>query len=192
MQDWYTADLHLGHGKVAEHRGFDNVGEHDELILHNLNDICQPGRRIWILGDVTSGKDEDKAWEKLAQISQNKWCSFHLISGNHDSSHPMHRNSHRNRLATPFETIDSMGTFRHNRAKVMLSHFPYAGDRGEDRYPEYRLRDTGAPIIHGHTHSTEKVSRSSQGTLQICVSLDAWGMKPARKEDLTKIINEEN
>lgn len=41
-----------------------------------------------------------------------------------------------------------------------MSHYPYArsGDgpeRESNRYGEYRLRDTGMPLIHGHTHQGE-------------------------------------
>jgi calcineurin-like phosphoesterase family protein len=41
----------------------------------------------------------------------------------------------------------------------MLSHFPYKGDhKPGDRYPEWRLRDEGLPLLHGHVHSAFLIS----------------------------------
>ena len=194
MTDWFTADLHLGHQKVAEHRGFNTTEEHDEMILTNLVTALKHGDRLWVLGDISGGKTEEYALGELYDTRMGYGFELHLISGNHDSIHPMHRKSHvRNEFGFDFvfRSFDSLGTFRHRRDKVMLSHFPYVGDRGTDRYPEYRLNDVGVPIIHGHTHSTVPISRSPKNTLQVCVSLDAWDMKPVSKETLTKMIDME-
>lgn len=192
MTDWYTADLHLGHDKVAQLRGFDTTTHHDYHVLDTLTDTLQPGDRLWILGDLSGGRGEGEALDHLTALSDQAGVELHLIAGNHDSIHPMHRHSEdkHDTFREVFASIDSMGTFRHARDKVMLSHFPYEGDRDEERYPEYRLRDWGKPLVHGHTHSSQKVSHSGRGTIQVCVSLDAWGMKPASKEDIVKLINE--
>ena len=189
-QHYYTADLHLCHEKVAKIRGFESALPHDIAILSALMETLKPGDHLWILGDVSGGKDEISALHLLRSVVNTCDTRLHLISGNHDSIHPMHRRSElaHARFKNVFSSIDSMGTFRHNRDKILLSHFPYAGDRGEERYPEYRLKDTGKPIVHGHTHSREKVSYSDKGSLQICVSLDAWGLKPVPKHELVKLI----
>ena len=191
-QHYYTADLHLCHEKVARIRGFDSVPEHDYAVIKALSKVAHSGNQIYILGDISGGGRESTALGALALTFIHKDADLHLICGNHDSFHPMHRHYAKNResalLNAAFKTIDTMGTFRHNKDKVLLSHFPYVGDRGEDRYPEYRLNDTGRPIVHGHTHSSEKVSYSDKGSLQICVSLDAWGLKPAPKHELVKLI----
>ena len=191
-QHYYTADLHLCHEKVAKIRGFSSTHEHDEAVLKGLEEIAHSGNQIFILGDISGGKHESDAIDQLVLATTSKNVDLHLIAGNHDSAHPMHRKYTKSRMwevpSYLFSTTDTMGTFRHNKDKVMLSHFPYTGDRGEDRYPEYRLKDTGKPIVHGHTHSSEKVSYSDKGSLQICVSLDAWGLKPAPKHELVKLI----
>ena len=191
-QHYYTADLHLGHEKVARIRGFDSVPEHDYAVIKALSKVAHSGNQIYILGDISGGGRESAALGTLALTFIHKDADLHLICGNHDSFHPMHRHYAKNResalLNAAFKTIDTMGAFRHNKDKVLLSHFPYVGDRGEDRYPEYRLNDTGRPIVHGHTHSSEKVSYSDKGSLLICVSLDAWGLKPAPKHELVKLI----
>ena len=191
-QHYYTADLHLRHEKVAKIRGFNSTYEHDEAVLKGLEEVAHSGNQIFILGDISGGKHESDAIDQLVLATTSKNVDLHLIVGNHDSAHPMHRKYTKSRMwevpSCLFSTTDTMGTFRHDKDKVMLSHFPYTGDRGEDRYPEYRLNDTGKPIVHGHTHSSEKVSYSDKGSLQICVSLDAWDMKPVPKHELVKLI----
>ena len=191
-QHYYTADLHLCHEKVAKIRGFSSTREHDEAVLKGLKEVAHSGNQIFILGDISGGKHESDAIDQLALATTSKNVDLHLVAGNHDSVHPMHRKYTKSRMwevpSYLFSTTDTMGTFRHNKDKVMLSHFPYTGDRGEDRYPEYRLKDTGKPIVHGHTHSSERVSYSDKGSLQICVSLDAWGLKPVPKHELVKLI----
>lgn len=194
VQHYFTADLHLCHEKVAKIRGFDSVPDHDYSVIKALSKVAHSGNQIYILGDISGGGRESTALGTLALTFMHKDADLHLICGNHDSFHPMHRHYAKNResalLNAAFKTVDTLGTFRHNKGKVMLSHFPYAGDRGEDRYPEYRLNDVGKPIVHGHTHSENVVSYSDKGSLQLCVSLDAWDMKPVPKHTLATVIDD--
>jgi calcineurin-like phosphoesterase family protein len=71
----------------------------------------------------------------------------------------------------------------------MLSHFPYEGDHfDEDRFDDVRATDSGLPILHGHTHSSNVISYSSKGTLQIHIGVDSWGFRPVSYERITEII----
>jgi calcineurin-like phosphoesterase family protein len=36
---WLVSDLHLGHRKVSRLRGFDDVDEHDRVVLGNLRAV---------------------------------------------------------------------------------------------------------------------------------------------------------
>lgn len=80
----------------------------------------------------------------------------HLISGNHDRTHPMHRKAH---VAIPkyaeyFQSIQSSARHRLNGTEMLLSHFPYSGDHtSEERYAQWRLPDYGVPLLHGHVHA---------------------------------------
>lgn len=193
MIDYFTADLHLRHEKVAKIRGFENSRDHDLAVMQNIIETVKPGGRLWVLGDISVRRSEDQAIFDLSMAKLSFGSEIHLISGNHDSFHPMHREYFKGRKSVnslaAFDSIDTMGTFRHRKEKVMLSHFPYEGDRGTDRYSEYLLKDTGKPLVHGHTHSPHKVSFSEKGTLQVHVGLDAWKLKPVSKADITKIID---
>ena len=51
-----VADLHFGHEKVAELRGFSSVEEHDQKILGQLQRVPKYDTII-VLGDISSGKN---------------------------------------------------------------------------------------------------------------------------------------
>lgn len=163
---YYTSDLHLGHALVAETRGyFGDVSEHDTAVLDSLRDELNPkGDQLWILGDLSGGSKRmtERALDLLAALPFPK----HLILGNHDPGHPMHRDAWKwqRRYLDVFESIQpfarqrfTVDDFRH---EVMLSHFPYDGDHTEEaRYSQYRLRDCGRWLLHGHTHSRGRGAR---------------------------------
>jgi len=110
----------------------------------------------------------------------------HLIAGNHDRCHPMHRDAHnwQRRYLEVFDSVQSFARRRIAGRQVMLSHFPFSGDHTfEDRYTQYRLRDEGAWLLHGHTHSMSK----GEGR-QIHVGADAWGMAPVSLEVIEKMV----
>ena len=76
---------------------------------------------------------------------------------------------------------------------INIIHYNDDGDHTEEeRYDQFRLRDLGTTLLHGHTHSDQRVSRSSNGTLQIHVGLDAWGLKPVTLHQIKTIMEENN
>lgn len=194
MTDYYTADLHLGHDRVATLRGFRTTQQHDDTIINNLVTTTSPGDTIWVVGDVIGhSSSEDYALSTIMANVPDR--TLHLIAGNHDPVHPNSSKSHKKMSdwLTVFDTVQSQAVAKLNSGRVIVSHFPYNGDHvrtdgtTDDRFQQWRVRDLGATIIHGHTHSTEKVSRSIVGTPQICVSVDAWGFHPVSKNDLNII-----
>ena len=158
---FWVADLHLGHAKVAELRGFASVREHDTHILSQLARLDE-WDTLWVLGDVTGGKSTRDEDEALALLQQLVPARMHLIPGNHDSASATHRGA-ENEQARWLETFASVQQFarvRLHRQNVLMSHYPYArsGDgpgRPGSRYNEYRLPDEGMLLIHGHTHQSE-------------------------------------
>lgn len=156
MARYWIADLHLGHAKVAELRGFDSIEDHDEAVLKPLHRLCWDDE-MWILGDLSSGRPEgeEAALNALLECPPRK----HLIAGNHDSVSSTHRHGYRQqrRFLEVFDSVQQFGRVRLHGRDVLMSHYPYArsGDgpgRGPARYAEYRLPDEGLPLIHGHTH----------------------------------------
>lgn len=182
---YFTADLHFGHDLVAGHRGYDEVGDHDEMIVQVLIDTLPERSTLWILGDAMGwGSHRDHALSLLQEVQSHTGATMHLIPGNHDTCHPMHRNAQKEqqKYLHVFDSVQAFAKIRHNRQDVLLSHFPYAGDHTvEERFHQWRLRNYGQPLIHGHTHQTAPIDASRPH--QVCVSWDAW-VRPAKLHEV--------
>lgn len=199
---WLTSDLHIGHRKIAEIRSramdlndviLDRYGTqpHDETLAMHWDESVGNDDVVWVLGDISSGT-------RMAQFGALEWIKRrpgikHLIAGNHDSVHPLHRDSHK-WFPAYMDVFDSVqmaakrrvGLATGSHVTVLLSHFPYAGDHlGVDRYPEWRLRDAGHYILHGHTHGD---AIDSWHPKQIHVGLDAWDFKPVPLDRVHQIV----
>lgn len=186
MTVYFTSDLHLGHGFVAALRGFETAENHDEaLALNWAATVRKKDDIVWVLGDVTLNRFSRRAcwFEGLPGRKR-------LILGNHDRAHPMHRDAH-NHLAEylgVFEYVSTAGRARIAGQDVLLSHFPYDADRGDEvRGAQWRLPDFGQPLVHGHLHVPERHSQSALGTAQLHVGLDAWSLAPVSEIDLARL-----
>jgi calcineurin-like phosphoesterase family protein len=182
---WLTSDTHLGHKFVSRLRGYETPDEHDAALARTWTKQVRADDEVWVLGDLALG-----GW--AARIS---WFGRvpgrkHLVLGNHDRAHPLNRNGHEHLDAfrAVFATVQTAASISLGAGRVMLSHFPYSGDHGEDRYPEWRLRDAGVPLVHGHTHGTERLTRSPLGTPQVHVGLDAWGQRLVHRTEVTALL----
>lgn len=185
---FYTSDIHIGHNKVAELRGFYrdevrdaggaiqpvrivNTDMHDAWLAAVWDSTVKKDDSVFVMGDISiNGGQHALDW--IAARPGIK----HLISGNHDPVHPMHRTATK---ALPewgkyFETIQPFLRRKLLNSTLLLSHFPYAswGDgpgREGSRYDQYRLPDHGELLLHGHTHGTEKAHDN-----MLHVGIDAW------------------
>ena len=176
MSHLFTADLHFGHNFVAGLRGFDSAEDHDEFMIGDINSVTNEDDILWILGDIGIRIDEETL-DKVGRLNGRKM----LISGNHDATHPMHKNAWKSQAKAlrVFEYVAPFQRLRLGGEDILLSHLPYFGDhitrekqdevletessegRTEymvnhiipDRYEQYRLRDEGLPLLCGHVHS---------------------------------------
>lgn len=149
---FYTSDTHFQHQMVAGLRGYDTVEEHDEDIIDTWNRHITKRDIVWHLGDVTLS-----GLTRVAPILSRLNGTIHLVAGNHDLVHPMHRrNGEQRRWMEHFASIHTQALHKIGGNDVMLSHFPMVGEGGrpiEERYSEWRLRPTETPVLHGHTHA---------------------------------------
>lgn len=185
---WVTSDPHFGHDMVARLRGFDNTLDHTLSILDSIRSSVRPDDLVIWLGDLALARPESAC--RYISLMPG---THDLVLGNHDRGHPMYRDAARwgRVYATAFRSVSVLARRRINGGSALLSHFPYDGDHTEqDRDVQYRPRDLGLPIVHGHTHSTERVSRSAAGTLQVHVGWDAWH-RPVDWEELSEIFEQE-
>jgi calcineurin-like phosphoesterase family protein len=189
---FFTSDLHIGHRYVAELRGFGSVEEHDAALAERWDAVVNPSNdradQVWILGDISVGGNRAEL-AALAWLMQRPGIK-HLIAGNHDHAHPMHRESHKwqKKYLGVFESVQAFAVRKINGQYVKLSHFPYAGSEfgdhtPEERYTAWRLPDTGNVLLHGHTHTADK-----QHGREIHVGVDAWDLTPVALEVITDLI----
>lgn len=199
---WYTSDVHLGHVRAAISRGFirkdgsEDIEAHDAEVIGSLTGCIRKQDTLFVLGDIATG-GLDAALAQLRTVPGKK----HLISGNHDAVHPMHSTSsgalRQERWTSTFDSIQPFGrrVVGQERQQFFLSHFPYDGDNPRradadqpDRNPEWRLRDLGVALVHGHTHdSIQRAHLSALGTPMVHVGWDAW-RRPIREDELLKYI----
>lgn len=181
MSVWFTSDLHFGHRFVAGLRGFDTPEEHDAHLVDQWTRRVGKNDQVWVLGDLAVSSPT----AALALVDSLPGVK-HFIAGNHDPCHPMHRDSHRwqRRYMDVFASVQPFARRRINGAEVLLSHFPYAKDRHESRYMQYRLRDEGAWLLHGHTHDAEQRVEGRE----VHVGVDAWDFAPVPIHVITDLL----
>lgn len=169
-----TSDLHWGHKWVSELRGYGSPEEMDEEMETIIR--RQVGKRdvVWNLGDLAVSAPA-KAIERTAGLPG----TWHLVAGNHDRCHPQHKDAqtYQEEYLKGFASVQAFARRKWGGQEFLMSHYPYESDHveGGARYLQYRLRDMGMPLIHGHTHDNARFSRSFRGTPQLHVGWDAWG-----------------
>lgn len=192
MSVYFASDLHLGHDKIAEHRGYPSVEAHDNAVMDSF--VALPrNSQLWVLGDLTIGRrgDEDTWLRELGVMARIQRMTMHLVPGNHDSCHPMHRDAFKQqgRFLNVFASVQAFARRKVAGHHVLLSHFPYAGDHTpEDRATQYRLRDEGLWLLHGHTHQSQPLT--SPGARQLHVGWDTWH-RPVHLDEIAQLITEE-
>jgi calcineurin-like phosphoesterase family protein len=192
MQTWITSDLHVGHVKIIEYcdRPFKDVPEMNEALVTTWNETVGPNDMVYVLGDAAMGKLDDSL-PILGQMQGRKI----LIPGNHDRLHPMYKAKkdyltweRRYRMEAAFETIWPVETWHHlvdGGDRVKWCHFPYMGDsHDEDRFDDWRPKDTGEWLIHGHVHDTWR-----QNGRMINVGIDAWGGRILSIEEVADMVD---
>lgn len=201
MTTWFTADLHFGHARLLElspGRGaaFATVAEMNEALIANWNSVVAAEDTVWVLGDF----DMHGKAASLALLPRLMGTKI-LVSANHDACWAGMRDGWKQRsryLDAGFSAVMDFAVTKlppvgpeASATRVLLSHFPYVGDsHDEDRHEQFRLRDEGVPLLHGHVHETFRERRTAQGTWGINVGVDHWDFRPVSAETLAKHLDD--
>lgn len=185
---FYTSDMHFSHKMLAiDIRGFASIEEHDEVLIENWNKIVTKADTVFVLGDVSLKKPA-----VYKNITTRLNGTKHLVFGNHDPGNGGDRDSTKYAVDYALAGFTSTHDFLRRKISgrdVLLSHYPYNGDHSDhDRMEQYRLRDLGVPLLHGHTHSKGAVSYSMNYTLQIHVGIDAHELTPVHMDKIVSIM----
>lgn len=120
-----TSDLHFGHRKAAQFRGFASVDEHDRHLIDRWSSVVTKRDTVWVLGDAAFGRAYLPIFGQLPGIKK-------LVMGNHDRF-PTHYYLDYFNVA--------VGAVRLH--ECILTHIPVH----PDQFHRYRAN------IHGHTHA---------------------------------------
>lgn len=173
---FWTSDLHFGHRNIMKYcaRPWWVGGEEitdtevramNEGIIARWNAIVPEDGIVFVLGDVAMGKFPDSL-ENVKRLNGRKV----LIPGNHDRCwlgtlrDPAVWTEKYHKARDLYESVGfhirtSTVTMNVDGFDVVISHFPYEGDsHEEDRYVEWRPKDKGLPLLHGHVHDKWKTN----------------------------------
>lgn len=186
---WFISDTHFSHRLVADIRGFTSPEAHDEHVVDVWNSHVARNDIVWHMGDVGMGRLSRFA----GTVDRLHGSHIHLVTGNHDECAPgVNRDAHKHQRAwmEHFGSVQPFARRRVNGHPVVMSHYPYSGegDRDQpDRYREFRLRNEGVALIHGHTHDEGQRVSFDDGTAMVHVGFDAWG-RPVHIDEVAAAV----
>lgn len=194
MAVWFTSDQHFGHERILElgsGRPFKNIGHHNVTIMNNWLNVVQPEDTVYVLGDIAMGSFEESV-KLFAGLTGDKL----FVAGNHDKIFSGNNSDARIEKFAPLYEQVGFSILPENTSvtletswgvqEVLLSHFPYSGDSHSevDRYAQNRFKDEGLPIVHGHTHSREKLNPNNRREFH--VGVDAHGFMPVHESEIVE------
>lgn len=169
---WLISDTHWDDASILNFRdsttgelirpGFSCVEEINELMIQRWNEVVRPGDKVYHLGDVVMGTDQEgwmkRHWPRLMGRKV-------LICGNHD---PIKLMAKGGWFSSVYESRDL------RELGLLLTHRPAHGSQLWD----YK-RDRPILNVHGHTH----VNGSPEGRYRsVCVELVDY--RPVNIEEL--------
>lgn len=142
---WVISDTHFGHRNIIEYcnRPFKTTYLMNEAIRDNWNSVVKPEDKVYHLGDVYMGWNEQ---EDILHFLNSLNGKKRLILGNHD-------NGKDQILQKAFQKIDVWRMFP--EFGLLLTHVPvhesalYRGSTGNEKEPKKLLN------IHGHIHENQ-------------------------------------
>lgn len=156
-------------------------------LIERWNERVSPADEVYVLGDVAMGPISE-----MLELAELFYGTKFLVPGNHDKCWEGLRKKRKNQVdewrsayeAAGFTVMDGELEMQVANEKVIVSHFPYEGDSQErERFLEFRPKDRGAWLIHGHVHEKWR-----QHGRMINVGVDAWGGHPVAEADLVALI----
>jgi calcineurin-like phosphoesterase family protein len=182
---WFTADQHFGHANIIRYcaRPFRDVEHMETELIARYNARVAPDDEVIHVGDFSLDERE------IARILPRLHGRHHLVVGNHDACHPYHRRYQR---ALKYYVVDSNinppRLFDTVRSEMLVEdflvhHMPYVGDsRHEARYLEWRPKDEGRWLLHGHVHDAW-----AKRDRMINVGVDVRGYAPISLDEVRAI-----
>lgn len=173
---YFIADTHFYHERVIEFcdRPFRNVEEMNREIIKNWNAVVKsPKDEVYILGDFVYKGDGEQANRILKQLRGKKY----LIKGNHEK----YLND-KNFDDSHFEWIKDYYSFKYNKRKFVLFHYPIL------EWDGYYRRSIH---LYGHVHNKRTdYFNGILGINAVNVGADMIDYKPISIDEIVDIVND--
>lgn len=185
MKYLFTSDWHIAHKHILTFtdRKAANLDEMHHALIANYNKQATDNTIGYFLGDMAFDFAVGK--EVINQLKGTKI----LIRGNHDLKPT-------SMIKMGFDACMEEATILRLGEYIKLSHYPYRSEplswwrtkilrqrQRNVRFNSRRAVDNGGWLLHGHTHSPEKIRNK-----MIHVGVDAWDMKPVTEQQLESLI----
>jgi calcineurin-like phosphoesterase family protein len=179
---YFTSDEHFGHANIISlcNRPFKDLDHMTDELIKRHNAKVDRRDKVYHLGDFSF--KEQWNYSILPALNGRHF----LVSGNHDKCHPCHKKAESARkryLQYGFvEVWDETAMYVDGRY-VILNHLPYAGTQADPRYSQFRPKDEGDWLLHGHVHN----GWSSSGRM-INVGVDVRDFAPISLDEVQVIM----
>ena len=189
MSYFFYSDPHFGHQNILEYaaRPFKSIQEHDQELIKLYRDVTTPEDTVIWCGDAFLTNRAYSA-HIMSQLSGQKI----LVRGNHDRAPGA-------MASLGFDVVVDSLTMHISGQEVLVSHYPYsgllvAGQWFEDaegtterssKGIKYPLKRKDCALIHGHTHSPDKVNKTA-----IHVGVDAWEFRPVPMTAIVELVEQ--
>ncbi len=166
---FFTSDHHFDHANIIKycHRPFDSVEHMNEEMVKRWNERISDEDLVFYLGDFSLSFAAVQKY--LPRLKGEK----HLISGNHDKTHPCHKAKakkyHKLYLECGFSSVTHENMLRTNEELFLLHHLPYRNANIDERFLNYYPEDNGLWLLHGHVHTHWNIKGH-----MINVGVDMW------------------
>lgn len=187
---FFTSDHHFSHQNIIRYcaRPFSSAEEMDAAMMRTWNEVVAPDDEVFYLGDFSLSA------QVVRTITPKLNGTKHLIMGNHDLCHPVHKKKAAAAVEiyrdAGFVTLELSREIEIAGESVLLHHLPYlspnAVDRYGDKYNKYRPENEGKWLLCGHIHQ-----RWNRVDRMINVGVDVWGFKPVPITTIEEIIRGE-
>ncbi len=194
MNIHFTSDHHWFHDNILKFtkRGFSSVEEMHVEYINRWNSKVKPNDLVYIIGDNVWSTVGMNTYKEMMDKLQGRKI---LIVGNHDRVKSLSADK------LGLTAILESAVIKLGKTQILLSHYPYKYGFWKSTYCNLKIlftkgfwpdqtrykknpRDNGMWLIHGHTHSVEKVRGK-----QIHVGVDAWDGYPVSSQQILDIIN---
>lgn len=173
---WVISDTHFNHANILNFTDsntdelvrpqFNDVQEMNEIMIQRWNEVVKPGDKVYHLGDVVMGNDQEgwmkRHWPRLMGKKR-------LIVGNHDNIKMLSSGGF-------FAKVELWRVF--TEFGIILSHIPLHSSN------LYRGASQGRQMlnVHGHIHQNP----SPDGPYR-CVCVEQTDYRPVNIETLRTI-----